>query len=200
MSMFADVTTYLLTNMLFTGLLLFPLALITIIKAVSSIMKFMMVHSGFIECSMIRQNNTIDTVMRSPKGRKIIYKGRKFPFSDNQDYILRQGTLPKTFYDLVTGMQLPLKNLNRDVLDSEITDTAVKTSYDLGYKDGLDRIKKDETLQVLMLIGIALIFLGVVYIGFTLSGMNKIIPGIKDVVDAIHNIVKNAQITPPVVG
>lgn len=200
MSMFVDMVNLLLTNMFFTGLVLFPLAVFTILRVMSTGLKFLMVHSGFIECNMIRHNNTLDTVLRAPKGRKIIYKGRKFPYSDNPVYILRKGPIPRTYYDVVTGLQLPLKDMSRELINNEITDTAVKTSYDLGYKDGLDRIKKDETLQVLLLIGVLVLLLISIYSLFKVLDSSKIIIDIQNGVKHIGEVVSTIPKSPPVVG
>lgn len=201
MSMFVDIVTTLLTSMLFNGLILFPLAVMSILRGLTALLKFGMVQNGYVECNMIRHNNTIDTTMRPPKGKKIIYKGRKFTFSDSHQYILRKGSIPQTYYDLVTGLQLPLKSLNRDLIDNEKIDTAVTTSYDLGYKDGLERVKKDETIQIITLIAIVLVLMVSAFIAFKMSDISKSIPAIKDGITAIQNLIKPISTTAPkVVG
>lgn len=197
MSMFVDVVTTLLTSILFNGLILFPLAVLTLLRGLTSLLKFGMVQNGYVECNMIRHNNTIDTTMRPPKGKKIIYKGRKFPFSDSHQYILRSGPMPKTYYDLVTGLQLPLKALDRELIDNEKIDTAMTTSYDLGYKDGLDRVKRDETVQIIMLIGIIIIILGLAYIGFNITELSKTVPDLRAGMDAVNNAVKGLTTSGP---
>lgn len=144
------------------------------------------VKNGHFNVVFMLGNNRTKMVLLKPLAKQIKYKGKRLAFSDSRDYIfVNEHNIPTTIYDWTTGNQIPMKDLQRDKYDSTKVDNAVQISYDLGYKDGIDRVRTDNQILLIVLIGLVICILGVGYIAYNIKTMNTNVESMTNAVNGM---------------